>query len=433
MPHKKYSAYKPSGVEWLEQIPQHWDVMSLKRIASIVNGATPSSGVPDYWDGQILWATPEDISRVEGRYLSSTRRTITEVGYNSCGTSLFPKGSVIITTRAPIGNVAIAAESMCINQGCKALLPSKEAVNATYLYYTVLTLVPVLQSLGKGTTFMELGTQSLGDIPINLPPLYEQQAIASYLDQKTALIDSTIRQKERLIELLQEERTAIINRAVTRGLDPNVPMKDSGVEWIGEIPEHWVTKPLKRLVEYNSEVIPESTDEDEVIHYIEISDVDCNRGVHNSTIYTFKDAPSRARRIVRSGDTLISTVRTYLKAVGIVESKHNGYIASTGFCVLRPKHFNHRFQGYLGQSRFIEEVSRRSVGVSYPAINATDLVEIEVPHPPLSEQQAIASYLDQKTVLIDDTILKNRQQISALTEYRTALINEVVTGKRCVT
>jgi type I restriction enzyme S subunit len=203
--------------------------------------------------------------------------------------------------------------------------------------------------------------------------------------------------------------------------------KHSGVEWIGEIPDHWEVKPLKRVSRYNTEVLSEATTADEIISYIEISDVDSQSGIRNSTEYTFKEAPSRARRLIKAGDTLVSTVRTYLKAVGVVQQEQNGFIASTGFCVLRPVDLESRFQGYVCKSRFIEEVARRSVGVSYPAINSTDLVEIPVPQPPYNEQQAISTYLDEKTSLIDSTIRKKEKLIELLLEERTAIINQAVT------
>ena len=203
--------------------------------------------------------------------------------------------------------------------------------------------------------------------------------------------------------------------------------KPSGVEWIGEIPSHWAVKPLKRVSRYNTEVLSEATAADEMISYIEISDVDSQSGIRNSTEYTFKEAPSRARRLVKAGDTLVSTVRTYLKAVGVVQQEQNGFIASTGFCVLRPVDLESGFQGYVCKSRFIEEVARRSVGVSYPAINSTDLVEIPVPQPPYDEQQTISTYLDEKTALIDSTIRKKEKLIELLQEERTAIINQAVT------
>lgn len=203
--------------------------------------------------------------------------------------------------------------------------------------------------------------------------------------------------------------------------------KPSGVEWIGEIPEHWVVKPLKYLATCNDEVLAESTDPDTVIEYIEISDVAAGLGITGSTEMCFKDAPSRARRVVRQGDILVSTVRTYLKAVSQVKWNIKNLVASTGFAVLRSNKVKSDLLGYVVTSRFIDEVTRRSTGVSYPAISSTELMNIAIPYAPSNEQETISSYLDEKTALIDETIAKKERLIQLLQEERTALINKAVT------
>ena len=195
------------------------------------------------------------------------------------------------------------------------------------------------------------------------------------------------------------------------------------------LPADWSSKRLKYLATYNDEVLLESTDEDVEIDYVEISGVSLSRGVEEIDRVTFGQAPSRARRKVRSGDILISTVRTYLQAIAKVDKASPDLIASTGFCVVRPNEkIDSGFLGWAARSvPFVSEVVSRSVGVSYPAINASELVTIELPLPPLDTQRRIARFLDEKTVRIDGLIEKKRALLDRLAEKRQALITRAVT------
>ena len=202
--------------------------------------------------------------------------------------------------------------------------------------------------------------------------------------------------------------------------------KDSGVQRLGQIPNHWNIGKLKHVATCNDEVLNENTDPDSLINYVEISDVDSIDGVKSSTQYTFKEAPSRARRITRIGDVIISTVRTYLKAIASIAE--NDLIVSTGFAVIRPKSINSTFLKYsLLNVSFIDEVISKSVGVSYPAITSTELMGIEVIIPPLFEQEVIAAYLDQKVGMIDAILSEKEEMVEQLQQYRKSLISETVT------
>jgi type I restriction enzyme S subunit len=191
----------------------------------------------------------------------------------------------------------------------------------------------------------------------------------------------------------------------------------------------WPRKRLKFCASYNSEVLSEATDDFKQIDYIEISDVSLVEGIQRATPMLFHEAPSRARRIVKSGDILISTVRTYLKAIAAVSHASDDLIASTGFCVVRPSEELHPvFAGWVAKSEeFVGEVVSRSVGVSYPAINASQLVDISIPVPPLEMQERIAAFLDQKTAQIDALIAKKQALLERLAEKRQALITQAVT------
>ena len=205
--------------------------------------------------------------------------------------------------------------------------------------------------------------------------------------------------------------------------------RDSGVEWIGEIPEHWEVKRLKYIATCNDESLNENSDPQYEIKYIDISSVNLSQGITHKEILPFEKAPSRARRIVRHGDTIVSTVRTYLKAIAPIIEPDENLIVSTGFAVIRSmKFYSYRFLGYFLQTEgFVGQVVANSVGVSYPAINANELLQFSVIVPPLEEQQAIASFLDRKTAEIDELITKKEELLKKLDEKRTALITRAVT------
>ncbi len=205
--------------------------------------------------------------------------------------------------------------------------------------------------------------------------------------------------------------------------------KDSGVQWLGEIPSHWNVKQLKFAVTCNDESLGENTELDYEILYVDISSVSLTDGIKHKEELLFENAPSRARRVVKSGDVLVSTVRTYLKAITYVESAEENLIASTGFAVLRPSEkFDSKFIGYWIQSEgMVGNIVANSVGVSYPAINSTDLVRLPIVELPLSEQKIIADFLDKRLTQVDVLIAKQETLLEKLAEQRVALISHAVT------
>ena len=205
--------------------------------------------------------------------------------------------------------------------------------------------------------------------------------------------------------------------------------KDSGVEWLGEVPEHWQEKPLKTITSINDEVLPESLSPDYEIEYVDIGSVSLANGIEKTEAMPFGDAPSRARRIPRDGDVLVSTVRTYLKAIAPVVNPPSNLVASTGFAVVRPRHeLEPEFLKYaLQEEHFIQQVISRSTGVSYPAINASDVAKISLNLPGSSEQLAIAAFLSHETAKIDALIAEQQRLIELLQEKRQAVISHAVT------
>lgn len=205
-------------------------------------------------------------------------------------------------------------------------------------------------------------------------------------------------------------------------------MKDSGNMWIGATPETWKMIPLKYLASYNDEVLSENTDDEFEFDYIEIGSVQYGRGIIYKEHMKFKNAPSRARRIVRKDDIIVSTVRTYLKAVATIPACNNSLIASTGFIVIRPHKVLPRFMNYaLLSESFISLVESHSTGISYPAINSVDVVKFKIPVPCRSEQERIAAFLDAECTEIDAVLEKTRASIEEYKKLKQAVITQAVT------
>ena len=406
--------YKDSGVEWIGEIPAHWKILPIRALCHLGRGRVISNeeiarnpGEYPVYSSQT--ANNGEMGRINSYDFDGEYVTWTTDGANA-GTVFYRYGKFNCT------NVCGTLKSK--NKLCTPLLPY--ILNLGTRYYVRYDINPKLMN------------NMIAKIKISVPPYLEQTTIAAYLDRKTTQIDDLISKKQKLVELLKEERSAIINQAVTKGLNPDALMKDSGIEWLGEIPAHWEVKRLKYIASINEENLSEKTDENIEIKYIDIGNVCLGSIVNEPVTMYFKDAPSRARRIVRKGDTIISTVRTYLKAITYISDVPQNLIVSTGFAVIRlGDDFDKKFISFLLTSEMIvDTICSLSVGVSYPAINASDIANIIIWFPPdKTEQAAIVEHVNKTTTQIDQAISKIEKQIGLLKEFRTALISEVVTGK----
>jgi type I restriction enzyme, S subunit len=271
-----------------------------------------------------------------------------------------------------------------------------------------------LNSLGVGTTFVELSTQSLKDFQVPWPNKQEQTAIAKYLDRKTAEIDELIADKKRLLELYEEEKTAIINQAVTKGINPDVKMKDSGIEWLGEIPEHWEVKRLKYLLKINS-----------------------GEGIQSEQIKPDGTYP------VYGGNGIVGYTENYNSdslqiIIGRVGAKCGNvrlvsgtkWISDNALVANLTASVNLNFLSIQMQNMDLNKMANQN---AQPLITGTMVKEKEALFPPIEEQQAIVNHIETECSRIDAKKAKTEKLVDLLTEYRTALISEVVTGKIKVT
>lgn len=409
-----------------------WKKYRLKDICSYIgSGTTPKSSNSKYYDNGIYnWVNTGDLNN---GIVSNSKQQITDSALKDFPTLRFyPKGTIIEAMYgATIGKVGMLDMNATVNQACCAMIVDRNKAIPNFVLYYLLYYKPQLLKESFGGTQPNVNQFKVSNIAISIPSREEQQRIVTYLDTKLSKIDHQISLLTSKRDAYLRLKKSIINHAVTHGLNPNVKMKDSGIEWIGEVPEHWEVKRLKNVVECNAKSFGENTPKDSIIKYVEISDVDHVHGINNIQSLMFGEAPSRARRITQKGDIIISTVRTYLKAIAKIED--DDIIVSTGFAVLHPTKCNGEYLAYyiLSES-FINRVEMLSKGTSYPAINASDLVSINVLIPPLPEQHAIATYLDDKCAKIDTIVSNLDKQISRYVDLKRSLIDEVITGKRAV-
>lgn len=421
MKYPSYPKYKNTGIKWQREIPEEWEELRLKYSADLINEKVDSS------TSELPFTGLENIESWTGKRINEVEDSISEGQAN-----LYESGDVLFCKLRPYLAKVLHVNENGICTGELLVLRSKEVIGAFLSYYLLTRdCIMVIDSSTYGAKMPRANWDFIGNLPTLIPSKDEQTTIASFLDLETEKIDTLISKKERQIELLQEKRSSLISHAVTKGIDPDVKMKDSGVEWLGEIPDGWEAKRLKYIASINDEALGENTKPDYELLYVDISSIDSAKGIINIEPMLFEKAPSRARRIVREGDVIVSTVRTYLRAIAPITNAAPNLIVSTGFAVVRPKlGFNSAYAAYaLRATYFVDSVVSRSVGVSYPAINASEIGTLAVAHPPHSEQKAIAFFLDRETEKIDFLIEKIKLSIEKLREYRTALISAAVTGK----
>ena len=403
----------------------------LRHVFSVMSGATPSSGNDEYWDGQILWITPEDLSDRQSYWLEDTRRKITASGYDASGTSMAPSHSIVLSKRAPIGQLAVLKEPACSNQGCLLLAP-RIASDSRYFYYWFSCQTEYLQALGRGSTFMELSADDLKSIQVPDFPPSQQRAIADYLDQETTRLDALVAAKERVLNLLTEKRQALITEAVIRGVGPHSSLRESGVPWMGKIPKRWEVRKIARLFcEEDQRGQPD----------LPLLEVSINRGV---VIREFSDERIESTatdfniyKVARRGDIVFNKMRMWQGAVGA--APEDGLV-SPDYVVARPIGcMSTAFASLLFRTpAFSAESARHSRGIVWDRLRLywQGFREIAVPLPSVQEQVTIVEQIESETRKLDELATTTLETIALLRERRAAVIAEAVTGQLefgCVT
>lgn len=419
-----YKKYKYSGVEWIGEIPEHWKTLRLRFVCELRNGYTPSKANPDFWsEGTIPWYRMEDI-RESGRRLNEAKQYITESAIKGGG--LFEAGSFIMATTATIGEHAVLIVDSLANQQFTNLKIRKSLSHSDFnaFFFQYLFVVDdYCKTTTKTATFPAVNMEDLKNFIVCIPPLDEQKNILAYLDKKCADIDKVIATQQRRIELLQELKQSTITHAVTHGLNPNVKMKDSGVEWIGEVPEHWELIPFKYISDIIMGQSPSGDDiKSEGKQLFMQGNADFSSLYPQPSLYCDK-----CKKFSRVGDVLMS-VRA---PVGELNISDRVYGIGRGLCSIKSKEISQRYLWYL-LIKSKSDFSCFTTGSTFDAISIQILKSFISIIPSFSEQQAIATYLDKKCAELDASISKAQREIDLLQEYKQALITEVVTGKRKV-
>ena len=353
---------------------------------------------------------------------------------------MVPAHSIVLSKRAPIGQLAVLKRSACSNQGCFLLTPKNEA-DTRFYYYWLSCEVGHLQALGCGSTFMELSIDDLKSIRIPNPSPRCQRAIADCLDQETSRLDALVAEKERLMELLQEKRAVLISHAVTKGLDSDMPLKDSGVEWLGEIPAHWTLKRIKYLLVGRKDAIKtgpfgsqlhssEMTDKEiKVFNQRTVIDRDIHGGLNYISMAKFNELKAFE---AFPGDLLVTTRGTIGRCMIIPSGAPRGILHP---CLLRIQidtrlADEHYIELLIEESGLIlAQLQWMSNATTIEVIYSDSLKETLLPIPPLPEQHAITAFLDRETAKIDGLVTTVREGIDHLKERRAALIAAAVTGQ----
>ena len=433
-----YPRYRSSCVEWLGDIPEHWDVKRLEHVASINDDVLSETEDP------LRPISYVDIGSIEPTIGITEMEEMVFEDAPSRARRLVCDGDTIVATVRPylraIAQVSAPPPEMVVSTGFAVIRPRMLDPNFASWALREQGIVSEIVARSTGVSYPAINAPQIGVLSIPLPPVLEQRAIAEYLDRQTRRIDALVAKMRLLIERLKEHRTALITRTVTRGLppeaaraaglDPSPRLKSSGVEWLGDVPQHWEVKRLEHVASINDDTLSESEDPLRPITYVDIGSIDSTIGITEMEEMVFDDAPSRARRLVCDGDTIVATVRTYLRAIAKVSAPPPEMVVSTGFAVIRPRMLDPGFASWaLREQGLVSEIVARSTGVSYPAINAPQIGVLSIPFPPLDEQRAIAEYLDRETGGIGALVAKMGLLIERLKEYRTALITAAVTGK----
>lgn len=341
----------------------------IKYIFRISSGTTPKSDNLEYWDGDIPWVTPADY-KTENEYIYHGRKFLSKAGLEAANLQLLPVNSIVLSKRAPIGAVAITAAELTINQGCIAGIPIDDC-SVRYYYFILSICTEQLNLLGSGTTFKELSAQDFGNFIVPTPDVAVQERIADYLDRKCSQIDAIIARQQEVIEKLKAYKLSVITEAVTKGLNPHVPMKDSGVEWIGEIPQCWSGKRLADLCDRGITYgIVKLGDEDESgTKVLRCSDV--NPGyIDESNIRTVTSSLSKEyNRTILRGEVVVN-VRGTLGGCAIVPEHMRGYNIAREVAMVSVTKANPQFVMYNILSNAFQSYQQYSLrGVIYTGLN----------------------------------------------------------------
>lgn len=411
---KRYERYKDSGIEWLGKVPLHWEIVPIKYSLLVPLTDGPHE-TPELVSDGVAFISAEAIKEDKIDF-DKKRGNISREDHERFSKKYEPqRGDVyMVKSGATTGNLARVETDAEFNiwSPLAAFRPDPQKTNTDFLFYYMkskrfFTAIELGWNYG---TQQNIGMNVLENLKMVRPPIGEQTAIAQYLDRKTAEIDALITDKKRLLELYEEEKTAIINQAVTKGLNPDAPMKDSGVEWLGEIPAHWEVKRLKYVTHLRSgkNIVSEQIKE-----------------TGDYPVFGGNGLRGYFSEFTHDGNfVLIGRQGAYC---GNIKYGKGKFWASEHAVVVSPLIAYEMI--YLGELLRSMNLNQYSVSAAQPGLAVDTIKNLQIPFPPLEEQHSIVRHIETECAGIDAKKAKTEKLIELLTEYRTALISEVVTGK----
>lgn len=434
---ERYDSYKDSGVEWIGKIPSHWEVCKVKHSYKLQTGFTPASGQKKYYceedDGHV-WITIGDIS---GKYVSKSSKHITNKAIEDYLPEITPKGSLLFSFKLSVGQVAFNSEDCYTNEAIASFLTDSKG-NLDYFYYASQYFIEFNSNTNIYGAHI-LNQNLINNAYITMPPADEQIKIAKYLDRKCEEIDKAIATQEKRVELLKELRQNIITQAVTRGINPNAPLKDSGVEWIGEVPEHWEMKRIKHVCKINGRVGYRGYTTADLVPEGEGAYTIGGKHISNNVLdltdaeYISWDKYYESPEImVKKGD-IVTAQRGSLGKTAIIRDEIGEATINPSLVLLNHiSIYNEFLYWYLVSTPTLIAIELLNTSTAVPMVSQWQISNINIPVPPLSEQQEIVSYIETQTARLDKSIEKAEHQIELLQELKQSIITEVVTGKRKV-
>jgi type I restriction enzyme S subunit len=432
----RYPKYKASGLDWMAEVPEHWGVTKMKWIATMESGHTPDKKVPEYWDNEgIPWVSLNDTGYLKDNdYISDTAYKISELGIANSSARLLPPRVVVFSRDATIGRCAITTRPMAVSQHFIAWVCGKSIV-PEYLLLRLRSMTQELDRLTTGATLKTIGMPEVRTLLTPVPPLEEQTQIANYLARETKKLDDLVEGQRRLIELLKEKRQAEIFHAVTKGLTPNVPRKPSGVEWLGDVPEHWTVIPIKRVATLESGHTPSRQHpeywEDCTVPWFTLADVWQIREARAEYIYDTKEKVSELG-LSNSSARLLPQHTVILSRTASV-----GFSAIMGVPMATTQDFANWVCGPRLQPEFLlyvlrsmeGEFRRLMMGSTHNTIYMPDIQSLRLALPPRAEQLAIVGHVRVKSAECETLIGQAQHAIDLLQERRAALISAAVNGQ----
>ena len=442
---KTYSKYKSSEVEWIGEIPTHWDCGKMKYVLSNNDGGVWGNEVENEEEGNIVVRSTEITIDGNWDFSNPLKRILTE---NEISKSKLYEGDIVITKSSGspqhIGKSVIVSKEIELMNCCYSNFVQRirfRNYNPKLYHFILNSDIGRSQFKYLTTSSTGLGNlngSSLNDVLLPFIPLNEQEQIVKYLDEKTTQIDNLISITEDKIDLLKQKRTSQINEVVTKGLNKEVKLKDSGVEWIGDIPKHWELSKFKYVSEIVTGNTPSKIDggeyycENENVGYLWVKPTSLNVvGYVNNSEEKLTELGKKQTRLVPKDSIMICCIGNTIGKYGMSgqELSTNQQINSV---IPNQSKVKPWFYFYFIDV-FTRDLLNRSNFVTLPILTKSDLENIEVIIPPIEEQQEIVTYIDTETKKIDELISIEEIRINTLKEYRHSLISEVITGKIKVT